>query len=123
MEIKLGNTKLCEGQTRNNTGAPVGPRDLRDAETPGVVIREYVGADRVVGDRVGCDHGTVTFGVTRTFSSVALATAYAPVGHRSEDAVGALKYDSTTIFDDAAVTRREIAQVGCTVVVNYTIEG
>ena len=123
MEIKLGNTKLCEGQTRNNTGAPVGPRDIRDAETPGVVIREYVGADRVVGDRVGCDHGTVTFGVTRTFSSVALATAYALVGHRSEDTVGALMYDDTTIFENAAVTRREISQVGCTVVVNYTIEG
>ena len=93
MEIKLGNTKLCEGQTRNNTGAPVGPRDIRDAETPGVVIREYVGVDRVVGDRVGCDHGTVTFGVTRTYGSVDDATAYVLVGHRSEDTVGALMYD------------------------------
>ena len=60
MTITLGSTTLCAGQTRNNTGAPVGPRDIRDAETPGVVIREYVGVDRVVGDRVGCDHGTVT---------------------------------------------------------------
>ena len=77
MTITLGSTTLCAGQTRNNTGDPVGPRDIRDAETPGVVIREYVGADRVVGDRVGCDHGTITFGVTRTFSSVALATATA----------------------------------------------
>ena len=123
MTITLGNTTLCAGQARNTTGSPVGPRDIRDNESPGVVMREYVGADRVAGDHVGCDHGTVTFGVTRTFSSVALATAYALVGHRSEDTVGALKYDSTTIFDDAAVTRREIAQVGCTVVVNYTIEG
>lgn len=123
MIITLGSTTLCAGQTRNNTGDPVGPRDIRDTEAPGVVIREYVGADRVVGDRVGCDHGTITFGVTRTFSSVALATAYALVGHRAEDTVGPLKYDNTVIFENAAVTSRSIAQVGCTVVVNYTIEG
>jgi len=123
MTITLGNTTLCAGQTRNSTGQPVGPRDLRDAETPGVVLREYVGADRVAGDRVRCDHGMVTFGVTRTFPTVAAATAYALVGHRSEDVAGALKYDNTVIYPNAAVTARSIAQVGCTVVVNYTIEG
>lgn len=123
MTITLGNTTLCAGQARNSTGSPVGPRDIKDAETPGVVLREYVGADRVAGDRVRCDHGVVTFGVTRTYGSVADATAYALTGHRSEDTVGALKYDDTTIFENAAVTSRSIAQIGCTVVVNYTIEG
>ena len=43
-----GNTvhTLCEGDDRNSTGDPVGPSDLRMAETPGAVLREYVGADR-----------------------------------------------------------------------------
>lgn len=123
MTITLGNTTLCAGQARNSTGSPVGPRDIKDAETPGVVLREYVGADRVAGDRVRCDHGVVTFGVIRTYGSVADATAYALVGHRSEDTVGALKYDDTTIFENAAVTSRSIAQIGCTVALNYTIEG
>ena len=123
MTITLGSTTLCAGQTRNNTGSPVGPRDIIDNEAPGVVMREYVGADRVAGDHVRCDHGSVTFGVTRTFATVADATQYALVGHRSEATVGALKYDDTTIFENAAVTSRSIAQIGCTVVVNYTIEG
>ena len=39
MTITLGSTTLCAGQTRNNTGDPVGPRDIRDTEAPGVVIR------------------------------------------------------------------------------------
>ena len=95
MTITLGNTTLCAGQARNSTGSPVGPRDIKDAETPGVVLREYVGADRVAGDRVRCDHGVVTFGVTRTYGSVADATAYALTGHRSEDTVGALQYDDS----------------------------
>ena len=123
MTITLGNTTLCAGQARNTTGSPVGPRDIRDNEFPGVVMREYVGADRVAGDHVGCDHGSVTFGVTRTYGTVAAATEYALVGHRAEDTVGPLKYDNTVIFENAAVTSRSIAQVGCTVVVNYTIEG
>lgn len=123
MTITLGNTTLCAGQARNSTGSPVGPRDIKNAETPGVVLREYVGADRVAGDRVRCDHGTITFGVTRTYATVADATAYALAGHRSEDTVGALKYDNNVIFKNAAVTARSISQIGCTVVVNYTIEG
>ncbi len=123
MTITLGSTTLCAGQARNSTGSPVGPRDLHDAETPGVILREYIGADRVTPDHVGCNHGTVTFGVTRTYATVAEATAYALVGHRSEAVSGELKYDDATVFASAAVTARSIAQIGCTVVVNYTIEG
>ena len=123
MTITLGSTTLCAGQTRNATGDPVGPADLTVVEAPGVAVREYVGNPRIKPEHVRCDHGTISFGVTRTYATPALAAAYAISGHRSEDVEGALKMDSTTIYEIAAVTTKRIAQVGCTVSVHYTIEG
>ena len=90
---------------------------------PGVEQREYVGADRIRPEHVRCDHGSMTFQATRVFANVAAAAAYALVGHRSEPVEGALKYGATTIYPNACVTSRRIGMVGCTVVVNYTIEG
>lgn len=116
-------TTLCSDGARSINGAPVGPADLAIAEAPGVELRQFVGADRVTPEHIRCNHGTLSFRATRVFASQALATAYALVGHRSEPVEGELKYGSSTIFQRCTVTSRRIGMVGCTVVVNYTIEG
>ena len=129
MTITLGNTTLCAGQARvtgtpsGNVGDPVGPNDLRMQLAPGVAIREYVGADRVQGEHVRCDSGSVSFGVTRTFATPEAALAYMSGEFLSEDSEGALKFGETTVFAKAAVTQRTAAHVGCTVAVNYSITG
>ena len=116
-----GNTvhELCKGDARNSAGDPVGPSDLRMAETPGAVLREYVGADRVEGEHVRCDSGSVSFGVTRTFATVAGA-------YLAEPKKGVLKFGDAAVFGAghvSVVTQRTMALVGCTVAVNYTIQG
>ena len=116
-------TTLCSDAARSSAGSPVGPGNLSFVESPGVAAREYVGADRVTPEHVGCDHGTLSFQATRIYATPALAAAYALVGHLSEPVEGVLKYGSTTIFSHACVTSRRIGMVGCAVVVNYTIEG
>ena len=129
MTITLGSTTLCAGQTRNSTGDPVGPNNLRIQETPGVAAREYVGADRVQPEHVRCDSGTVSFGVTRTFTTAALALKHIReklVGGQqtSEASEGQLKFDDTNVFGaKSVVTQRVAALVGCTVAVNYSITG
>lgn len=123
MTIKLGDTTLCAGQTRNSTGSPVGPSNLRMQLSPGVALREYVGADRVLGEHVRCDSGSVSFGVTRTFATEADALAYVKGGFLAEASAGALKFDDATVFANAAVTQRTAALVGCTVAVEYSITG
>ena len=128
MTITLTNgndvTTLCAGQARNSTGSPVGPSGLRIAETPGAAVREYVGADRVQPEHVRCDSGTLTFGVTRTYGSVADALAYISGSFLSEASEGQLKFDNTNVFGSkSVVTQRVAALVGCTVAVNYTITG
>ena len=114
---------LCSDGERSVDGSPVGPGNLAINEAPGVEQREFVGADRIRPEHVRCDHGTMSFQTTRVFATVAAASAYALVGHRSEPVEGVLAYGSTTIFPKACVTSKRIGMVGCTVVVNYTIEG
>ena len=114
---------LCSDASRSSDGAPCGPNGLQIAEAPGVEMRELIGADRVAPERTGCDHGTMSFGVTRTFATPSAAADYALSGHLSEPVAGTLKNGQTTIWTRVAVTSRRIAQVGCTVSINYTIEG
>ena len=126
MTITLGNTTLCAGQTRNSTGSPVGPSDLRMQLAPGVAVREYVGADRVRPEHVRSDSGSVTFGVTRTFVTVAAALAYLKGDFISEASEGQLKFDDTDVFGanhKSVVTQRTAALVGCTVAISYSITG
>lgn len=122
MKITLGDYELVSSQTRNNTGSPVGPANLRLSDTPGVVKREYIGETRISPEDVRVHSGTCTFDVHREFSTVALALAYV-AGIVNEPTEGALKFDSTTVFENAAVTQRSVANVGCSVAVSYTIEG
>ena len=123
MEITIGNTVLCAGQARNQTGSPVGPEGFRGVDAPGVVTHDYVGAEREHPELIRCNHGSISFGVTRTFANEEDAGAYMATDFWTEGSEGALKFGSTTIFETACVTQRAYAWVGCTVTVNYTIEG
>ena len=124
MTIKLGSYVLCAGDTRNSAGDPVGPSDLRMQLAPGVAVREYVGADRVQGEHVRCDSGSLTFGVARTYATPADALAYAAGAFLAEPSEGQLKFDDVAVFGPkSVVTQRTAAMVGCTVAVNYSITG
>ena len=128
MTITLTNgstvTTLCAGDARSSTGDPEGPRDLRMQLAPGVAVREYVGADRVQPEHVRCDSGSLTFGVTRTFATPALALAYVAGAFLEEASEGQLKFDGTNVFGaKSVVAQRTVAVVGCTVSVNYSITG
>lgn len=123
MTITLGSSTLCDGQSRSSNGSATGPASLTLALAPGVVLHEYVGADRVAGEHVKCDHGTASFSVERIFSSPDAALAYVRGAFLSEASEGELKFDSDTVFANAAVTSRNAAVVGCAVAVSYTIEG
>ena len=123
MKITLGTSTLCDGQSRSSNGSATGPASLTLALAPGVVLREYVGADRVAGEHVKCDHGTVSFSVERIFATPADALAYVRGAFLAENSEGAFKFDDDTVFANAAVTARNAALVGCAVAVNYTIEG
>lgn len=128
MRIKLGSTYICgsaelDGDVRNSTGVPMGPQGVRVQENPGAVIREYVGADRVDGERVRCDSGTVSFGTTRIFANESQATEWAMYGHRAEAVEGALVVDGKTVYQKAVVTAKNVSQVGVAVATQYTIQG
>lgn len=123
MTITLGTTTLVEDQSRSSDGKPVGPSNLVLSLAPGVVLREYVGADRVQGEHVRCDHGTATFGAERIFASPDAALAYLRGAFLAEASEGELKFGGETVFKRAAVTSRQTALVGCAVSLNYTIEG
>ena len=128
MRIQLGSTYLCgsaelDGDVRNSTGVPMGPRNVSVQENPGAVIREYVGADRVEGERVRCDSGTLSFGTTRIFGTEAEATAWAMTGHRAESVEGALVVDGETVYRKAVVTSKQVSQGGVAVSTPYTIQG
>ena len=128
MRILLGSTYLCgsaelDGDVRNSAGVPMGPQNIRVQENPGAAIREYVGADRVEGEHVRCDSGTVSFGTTRIFASESAATAWAMAGHREEAVEGALVVDGETVYRKAVVTSKQVSQVGVAVATQSTIQG
>ncbi|MBQ5796270.1 MAG: hypothetical protein IIW14_09800, partial [Kiritimatiellae bacterium] len=70
-----------------------------------------------------CNHGSVSFSVTRTFANVDAAEEYMASTFLDEGSEGALYYGSRKVYDYACVTSRTYAWVGSTVKVNYTIEG
>lgn len=124
MTITLGTSTLCAGDARASDGTPVGPGNLAMQISPGVEMRDFVGADRVQPEHVKCDHGVVSFGVTRTFATVAAALAWIADGFVTEASEGQLKFGGTAVFGaKSVVTRRSCAVVGCTIQVNYVIEG
>ena len=123
MELKLGDTVLSTGDARRSDGNPFGVGGITVSETPGAEIREYVGADRVEGEHVRCDHGSVSFQTHRVFPPVEAAVAWAMFGHREEAKAGALVFGGNTVFAKAVVTAKRLSQVGVAVVTQYTVEG
>lgn len=122
MKITLGDYELVSTQERNNDGEPVGPANLRLSDAPGVVKREYIGETRIRPEDVRVHSGTCTFDVHREFATVALALEYV-AGIVNEPTEGALMFGENEVFENAAVTSRSVANVGCSVAVSYTIEG
>lgn len=121
---------LCAGDARNSGSSPnpMGPQNVRRAEKPGAVLREYVGEDRVKGEWVKCDSGVLSFGVTRIFDTEAHAAAFALTGFGNEPREGTLTAtigsgSPITLFAHCVITSRESAQVGVAVATQYTIEG
>ena len=123
MEPKLGDTVLATGDARRSDGNPFGVGGITVSETPGAEIREYVGADRVEGEHIRCDHGSVSFQTHRVFPTVEAAVAWAMFGHREEAKAGALVFGGNTVFAKAVVTAKRLSQVGVAVVTQYTVEG
>ena len=123
MELKLGDTMLSTGDARRSDGKPFGVGSITVSETPGAELREYVGADRVEGEHVRCDHGSVSFQTHRVFPTVDAAVAWAMAGHREEAKAGALVFGGNTVFAKAVVTAKRLSQVGVAVVTQYTVEG
>lgn len=123
MTITIANTVLCSSSVRNSTGSPVGPSNLRMSLSPGVVMREYIGADRIAGEHVKCDKGSVSFEVERIFPSVEAALAFVRGDFLAETTEGALKFDDNVVFPNAVVTNRTAGVVGCAVAISYSIEG
>ena len=123
MELKLGNTVLSTGHARRSDAKPFGVGGITITETPGAELREYVGADRVEGEHVRCDHGSVSFQTHRVFPTVEAAVAWAMSGHRAEAKAGALVFGGNTVFVTAVVTAKRLSQVGVAVVTQYTVEG
>lgn len=123
MVLKLGDTVLSTGDERRSDGQPFGVGNIVIAETPGAEVREFVGADRVQGEHVRCDHGVASFQTVRVFASVEAAVAWMLSGHRAEAKAGALVYGDTTVFAKAVMTSKRLSQVGVTILTQYTIEG
>lgn len=124
MTITFGNSTLVAGQTRNSTGSPVGPANLQIVEQPGVIEREYIGADRIQAEHLAPDHGTVSFTVTRVFATVDAALTYATQTVFTEAKVGQLTIGSKNIFGSkTALVERKISHVGVAVVVAYSFKG
>ena len=124
MQLKIGDTVLSAGDSRPSTpGTPFGVSGITVSENPGVEVREFVGADRVFGELVLCNHGVVSFRTTRIFASVGDAVAWAMSGHRGEPAAGKLVYGGNTVFENAVVTSKRLSHVGVAVITQYTIEG
>lgn len=123
MTISLGNTVLCAGQARSTNGSPTGPDDLVIAETPGVVDRNLVGADRVLAEHIRADSATISFRVVRIFPTAAAALDYTTHTIYNEAVSGALKFDNVVRFANAAVTSRIVSTSGCAAAVQYTIKG
>lgn len=123
MVLRLGDTVLSTGDARRADGQPFGVGNVVLAEAPGAEVRAFVGADRVQGEHVRCDHGAASFRTWRVFASAGEAVAWMMAGHRAEAKEGALVYGGTTVFAKAVVTSKRLSQVGVTVITDYTVEG
>lgn len=113
---------LCAGDARAADGTSCGPMDLSGGKTPGTIDREYIGADGVAPEGVGCDRVTLSFGVLRTFATPALASAAAAGLKAAVPATGAVTIDQSA-YMAAARCSYSFGQVGCSLSIKFNLEG
>ncbi len=75
MDITLDNYLLCRSDGRYDDGTPVGPGKMTGRLTPGTLDRDYIGAEGVDTEPIGCDRKILHFSATRTYPAEALALA------------------------------------------------
>ena len=123
MIIKLGSIVLCAGDASSTSGDPTGPDGLNVRLSPGTEDYEYINADGIDSEHVGCDRVSVSFGVTRTYATVAAAQSAAVSLNVNAPRQGALTADSATLITQATLRDMDIRQVGCSLLIRYSFEG
>lgn len=113
---------LCAGESRATDGSPAGPIDMYGGKVPGTVDREYIGAAGVAPEGVGCDRVMLSFGVMKTYTSPALASAAAAGLKAAVPATGAVTIDNSTYMAMARCTY-SFGQSGCSLSIKYQLEG
>jgi hypothetical protein len=113
---------LCAGEARATDGSAAGPMDLSGGKAPGTVDREYIGAAGVAPEGVGCDRVMLSFGVMKTFTTAALASAAAAGLKAAVPAVGAVTIDESAYMAMARCTY-SFGQAGCSLSIKYSLEG
>jgi len=122
MEIKIDNAVLCFGDHQTTAGDAIGPDNLRIRLQRGVDVYEYIGAAGIDTEHKGCDRKVISFGVTRTYGSEALAKA-ASLSVIALDMEGAVTLSSTAFMTKGNVLSLDIVQIGCSLICSYQIEG
>lgn len=122
MDIKIDNAVLCFGDHQTTAGDPIGPDNLRVRLQRGVDVYEYIGAAGIDSEHKGCDRKSISFGVTRTYGSEADAKA-AILTVMALDMEGAVTVSSTAFMAKGNVLSLDVAQIGCSLICSYMIEG
>jgi len=123
MVIKFNGVVICAGDSAAAAGDPVGPDGVNVRVTPGTEDYEYLGAPGIDAEHVGCDVAGVSFSVTRTYATVEAARAAVFSLAASTPREGALLVDGNALIVKATLRDMAIRQVGCSLIINYTIEG
>lgn len=137
IQIKLGNYLLCEDGERSTGGSPVGPIDGKGGLVPGAEDREFIGADGIEPEHVGCDRKSMAFSVSRVYATPAAALAAWAAMVQPPTVVnlaaGAVPREGAlTVTDGATVTTMmskarlgglECVQVGVALALRYSFEG
>ena len=123
MQIKLNGVTLCAGGAGGAEGDPVGPEGINIRLSPGTENYEYLNADGIEAEHVGCDSCAVSFGVTRTYGTVAQAQTVAIGMKAAAPRQGALEIDGAALLAKATLRDLDIRQIGCSLVMRYSVEG
>jgi len=122
MEIKIDNAVLCFGDHQTTAGDAIGPDNLRIRLQRGVDVFEYIGSAGITSEHKGCDRKSISFSVTRTYASVATAEA-SVLTVMGLDMEGAVTVDGNSFMALGNVLTLDIAQIGCSLICSYQIEG
>jgi len=123
MTITFNGETLCAGDSAVAEGDPVGPDGLRIHVVPGTEEYEYLGAEGIAAEHVGCDTAGVSFRVARMYASIPAARSAAFSLKASTPRQGVLSVDGSALIAKAVLRDMDIRNIGCTLVINYTIEG